>query len=89
MKKTLQLQLPPHVAYNEQLLKTEVALSLSLKETDTFFIQPAKRSIDARSRNIKINLTVDVYVNETPEQMKHLSLLNSIRLTRQQRLLLR
>ena len=64
MKKTIQLQLPPKVAYTEQLLKEEIAEQLSLKNSDTFFIQPLKRSIDARGRNIKINLSVDVYINE-------------------------
>lgn len=64
MKKTIQLQLPPKVAYTEQLLKEEIAEQLSLKTSDQFFIQPVKRSIDARGRNIKINLTVDVYINE-------------------------
>ncbi len=65
MKKTIQLQLPPKVAYNEQLLKEEIKEQLSLKSSEQFSIQPVKRSIDARGRNIKINLTVDVYVNET------------------------
>jgi hypothetical protein len=64
MKKSIQLQLPPKVAYNEQLLKEEIREQLSLKSSEQFFIQPAKRSIDARGRNIKINLTVDVYINE-------------------------
>lgn len=64
MKKTIQLQLPPKVAYTEQLLKQEIEDQLSLKSSDQFFIQPVKRSIDARGRNIKINLTVDVYINE-------------------------
>jgi uncharacterized protein len=64
MKKTIQLQLSPRVAYSEQLLKEEIAEQLSLKNSDQFFIQPVKRSIDARGRNIKINLTVDVYINE-------------------------
>lgn len=65
MKKTIQLQLPAPTAFNEQLLKEEVATQLSLKPSDTFSIQPTKRSIDARGRNIKINLTVDVYINES------------------------
>jgi uncharacterized FAD-dependent dehydrogenase len=64
MKKTIQLQLPPKVAYTEQLLKEEIKEQLSLKPSDQFFIHPAKRSIDARGRTIKINLTVDVYINE-------------------------
>ncbi len=66
MKKTLQLQLPASVALNEQLLKEELFKELSLKASDHFFVKPLKRSIDARSRNIKVNLTVDVFINETP-----------------------
>lgn len=64
MKKSIQLQLPPKVAYSEQLLKEEIREQLFLKPSEQFFIQPVKRSIDARGRNIKINLTVDVFINE-------------------------
>lgn len=64
MKKTIQLQLPPQTAFNEQLLKEELAFQLSLNPNDAISIQPVKRSIDARGRAIKINLTVDVYINE-------------------------
>lgn len=64
MKKTIQLQLAPKVAYTEQLLKEEIAEQLSLKPFEQFFIQPVKRSIDARGRNIKINLIVDVFIDE-------------------------
>lgn len=71
MKKTIQLQLPPKTAYTEHLLKEEIAVQLSLKATDKFFIQPAKRSIDARGRNIKVNLTVDVYINEAIPQFNY------------------
>lgn len=64
MKKEIQLVLPPNIAFNEQLLKQEVGEGLGLKESDTFFIKPLKRSIDARSHNIKINLKVEVIINE-------------------------
>ncbi len=64
MKKELNLAIPAHLAYNEQLLKQEVANQLSLKSTDLFFIKPLKRSIDARSRNIKVNLKLAVFINE-------------------------
>ena len=64
MKKEIQLVLPPNIAFNEQLLKQDIGESLGLKESDTFFIKPLKRSIDARSRNIKINLKVEVIINE-------------------------
>ncbi len=64
MKKELQLAIAPHVAYNEVLLKEEVARQLSLNVTDTFYVEPLRRSIDARSKNIKINLKVAVFINE-------------------------
>ncbi len=64
MKKEIQLVLPPNIAFNEQLLKQDIGESLGLKESDTFFVKPLKRSIDARSRNIKINLKVEVIINE-------------------------
>jgi uncharacterized FAD-dependent dehydrogenase len=64
MKKELNLAVAAHIAYDEQLLKQEVAEQLSLKSSDTFFIKPLRRSIDARSRNIKVNLKLAVWINE-------------------------
>jgi len=71
MKKTLQLQLPAKVAFTEQLLKEELSQQLSLDPNDQFYIKPLKRSIDARSRNIKANLTVEIYINEIPENFHY------------------
>jgi uncharacterized protein len=65
MHKKIQLQLSPAVAFNEQLLKEEVAQALQLQH-QAFLIKLNKRSIDARSRNIKINLTLDVFIDEIP-----------------------
>lgn len=64
MKKELQLFIPAYVAFNEPLLKEEVALQLSLKPSDTFSIQLLRRSIDARSKIIKANVKLAVYINE-------------------------
>lgn len=66
MQKQLQFQVAPATAFNEQLLKEEVAAQLSLKKEDSFTVQIVKRSIDARSKNIKINLTLNVFINELP-----------------------
>lgn len=66
MQKHLQLQVAPSTAFNEQLLKEEVTSQLALKKEDTVIIQVVKRSIDARSKNIKINLTLTVFINELP-----------------------
>ncbi|MFO0479655.1 MAG: NAD(P)/FAD-dependent oxidoreductase [Bacteroidota bacterium] len=64
MQKKIQLQVTPQVAQNEQQLKEEVRQYFQLSSDKTFFIKILKRSIDARSKNIKINLTLTIYLNE-------------------------
>lgn len=64
MKKELNLAVAPHIAYDEQLLKQEAARGLSLKTSDSIQVKILRRSIDARSHNIKINLKLAVTVNE-------------------------
>lgn len=70
MQTKIQFQVSPQAALDEQLLKEEVKAQLSLKSTDEFSVKILKRSIDARKRNIKINVTVLVAVNETIEEEK-------------------
>lgn len=64
MQTKLQLQVSPQTALNEALLKEEAKQQLSLKEEDRLLVRIVKRSIDARGRSIKINLTLLVAVNE-------------------------
>jgi uncharacterized FAD-dependent dehydrogenase len=64
MQTILQLQVNPQTALNEVLLKEEARRELALKEDDLLVIKILKRSIDARGRNIKINLTLLAFVNE-------------------------
>ncbi len=64
MIKELQLAVEPRVAFNENLLKQRVCEELSLDAHQALHIEPLRRSIDARSRNIKINLKVKAYINE-------------------------
>jgi uncharacterized FAD-dependent dehydrogenase len=69
MKKTLELTLPPEIAYDEQQLQQYLLSHLLIKDHHHFHVRLLKRSIDARSRNIKVNLQADVYIDETPEQL--------------------
>jgi uncharacterized FAD-dependent dehydrogenase len=64
MQTKIQIQVSPQTAVNEQLLKEEVREQLSLKETSSLQIKITKRSIDARGRKIKINLTLLAAVDE-------------------------
>jgi len=64
MQTKIQLQVSPQTAVNEQLLKEEAKQQLHIKPNSTVQIKLLKRSIDARNRNIKINVTLLVAVDE-------------------------
>ncbi len=68
MQAKLQLQVSPQTAVNEQDLKAEIRQQLSLKPDSFLQIKILKRSIDARGRKIKINLTVLAAVDEELSQ---------------------
>lgn len=70
MQTKLQLQLSAATAFNEALLKEEIRQQLSVKETSTLQIKVLKRSIDARGRHIRINLSVLAAVDETIAEEK-------------------
>jgi len=64
MINTLQIQVIPEVASTDKLLKSSIAKKLNIPEKDINHIEILKRSIDARQREIKINLKVEVYIRE-------------------------
>jgi len=69
MKKELQLALSPEEAYNEALFNKIVAEKSGLSPHQDLIIRATKRSIDARGRKVKINVTVEVYSGQTPEPL--------------------
>ncbi|HAZ00612.1 MAG TPA: FAD-binding protein [Marinilabiliales bacterium] len=70
MKKELNISLSPKQASDEQFYKPVLAEKLHVSEEQIKLIQLKRRSIDARQRNIRINLAFDVYVDELPEVEK-------------------
>ena len=64
MKNELNLVLSPEEAANESVIRSIAAQQLHISESNITFIKILKRSIDARSRNIKINLKIEIYINE-------------------------
>ncbi len=66
MKHELNLVVSPEEASDEEQIKIIAARQLFISANNISFIKILKRSIDARSRNIKINLKLQVYVNEQP-----------------------
>ena len=64
MSKKIQIQVSPQVAANETLLKEEIRLQEGMPPSAPLFIKVLRRSIDARGRSIKINLSVQVAQDE-------------------------
>lgn len=61
---TLQLRLTPDVAAVAERLRRWCADELSVDVRTVYDVCIRRRSIDARQRQIYVNLTVDVYINE-------------------------
>lgn len=66
MKKTLQLSVNPEIAFDENHLRN--FLQKEHKIEQNAFIRLERRSIDARSKQVKVNLKISVYENEKPEK---------------------
>ncbi|MFV0392212.1 MAG: FAD-dependent protein [Paludibacteraceae bacterium] len=69
MKTHLQLILTPEQAFKEELLHQEIAKKLHLDTNEIKGVRISRKSIDARSTP-KINIAVEVLVNEIPEELK-------------------
>ncbi|MFV0290313.1 MAG: FAD-dependent protein [Mangrovibacterium sp.] len=63
----INLSLSPLEASSEMHYKSILAKKIGVEVADIVHIAERRRSIDARQRNIKINLSVRVYVGEEPK----------------------
>ncbi len=66
MIKELQLRVTPRDGYNEQSIRRYVAREQGWDERTITCVRTLKRSIDARQREVYVNLTVRVFINEQP-----------------------
>lgn len=66
MIKEQQIRVEPRVAATESLLKDFLAHECAIDERTIKGIRILKRSIDARQRNVFVNLKVRLYINELP-----------------------
>ena len=64
MIKTVQIQVSPEQAQKKVLLKKKVSNDFNISKEDIKHIEIIKRSIDARQKKIKINLKLDIYINQ-------------------------
>lgn len=67
MIKELQLRIDPETAYTPIRLDATVSDTLHIDINRIKCTKIVKRSIDARQRNVKVNLSLKVYIDEQPE----------------------
>jgi uncharacterized protein len=69
MKKQIEISLSPETEQNDELFRKQVLNKLQLPESDqNIYIRKLRRSIDARSRDVKIIVLAEVYIGELPEK---------------------
>ena len=67
MKKEFSLQLSPEEAYDPIVFQEVVRKKAGLPANSSEAIaRQVKRSIDARGRNVKVNIQAELFINETP-----------------------
>ncbi len=64
MQQEFQLQVAPEIAQNIEILKKRIAQKEHFNFDDIKHLEILKRSIDARQKNVKINLRIRVYIRE-------------------------
>jgi uncharacterized FAD-dependent dehydrogenase len=69
MQHTFQLTLLPEIALDDDAFRQYINKKLNLRPTDQPFIRKTRQSIDARSRQVKVNVQAEVYVNEQPPSL--------------------
>ena len=67
MTNEYQIRVQPHVAANEQALRSYLADEYGFDVRTVTAVRILRRSIDARQRTIFVNLKVRVYINEQPQ----------------------
>ena len=70
MQQEFSLQVSPETAGNAEALKHHLSREKDLPFPEMRHVEVLKRSIDARQKKVKINLKVNVYLNEDFEEVK-------------------
>ncbi|MPR36749.1 NAD(P)/FAD-dependent oxidoreductase [Salmonirosea aquatica] len=69
MPLTKQYILPPEIALEENAFRTYVLSDLRIKEPSSVLIRKVRQSIDARGRQVKVNVQADVFIDEVPTEV--------------------
>ena len=66
MIKEQQIRVTPQVAYNEQNIIEHISREMGIDRRTVTHVHILKKSIDARQKQIYINLTLRIFINEEP-----------------------
>ena len=66
MSRLVQLNLTPEASADDALIKKTVASAAGIDQSEIFSIRILKRSVDARQKNIRVNLSVEVFTADEP-----------------------
>ncbi|MDQ6477408.1 FAD-dependent protein [Dyadobacter sp. LHD-138] len=69
MQQTLQLTLLPEIALDDENFRQYINKKLRLSTDDKPFIRKTRQSIDARGKQVKVNVQAEVYINEVPPSL--------------------
>lgn len=67
MPQSITLTLNPRQAADEKFYTALAAKQLGIPDTDIALVRVVKRSIDARQRQVKVNLSLEIYVDREPQ----------------------
>ena len=67
MPKSITLQLPPKQSADAEIYTALAARQLGIRRSDVAMVRVVKRSIDARRSPIKVNLSLEVFVDNEPQ----------------------
>jgi len=69
LKKEIHDIVVPEIGFNENNLKSYLIRKYRISERDECHVQLIKRSIDARSKKVKVNIWANLFINEEPQNI--------------------
>ena len=67
MAKTITLQLSPKLSADVEAYTSLAARQMGIKRDDVALVRVLKRSIDARRKPVKVNLTLELFIDQEPQ----------------------
>ena len=64
MIKRVEIKISPKLVLSKGEIKNKISNTFNIKKSRINHIEIIKKSIDARSKNIKYNLIIDIYIDE-------------------------